>query len=136
MITLDAGVLIGQLNANDPHHHAATSYLRASADQILIIHALNLAEVLVGVVRAGRGQEMLADIEAIGVRVADREDGEPLRLATLRATTRLKLPDCCALDTALTTASTLATFDDALTKAARAHHVPVAAVRASAGHAG
>lgn len=47
---------------------------------------LNLAEVLVGGVSAGRGQEMLADLEAIGIRTAERPDGEALRLATLRAT--------------------------------------------------
>jgi len=49
-------------------------------------------------------------------------------LANLRASSGLKLPDCCALDTALTTAtaSTLATFGDALAKAARQHYITVA----------
>jgi hypothetical protein len=46
-----------------------------------LIHPLNLAEVLVGGVRASRDTEMLNDLEAIGVKVADRPDGEPLRLA-------------------------------------------------------
>jgi len=82
--------------------------------------------VLVGGARVGRGQEMLTDLEGIGVHVANRQDGEPLRLANLRAASGLRLPDCCALDTALTTGSTLATFDDALAKAARQHHVTVA----------
>jgi predicted nucleic acid-binding protein len=69
---------------------------------------------------------MLSDLEAIGIRVADRIDGEPLRLAQLRVSCGLKLPDCCALDTALSTKSTLATFDEALAKVARRHQVTVA----------
>lgn len=126
MITLDASVVIAHLYSHDPHHQTATEYLRASADEVLLIHSLNLAEVLVGGVRAGRGQEMLTDLEAIGIQAADRQEGEALRLANLRATSGLKLPDCCALDTALATTSTLATFDEALAKAARQHHVIVA----------
>ncbi|MGH3549911.1 MAG: type II toxin-antitoxin system VapC family toxin [Pseudonocardiaceae bacterium] len=126
MITLDASVVIAHLYPRDPHHQAATEYLRRSAEQGFVIHSLNLAEVLVGGVKAGRGQEMLTDLQMIGIHVADRPDGEPLRLANLRASSGLKLPDCCALATALATASTLATFDDALAKAARQHHVTVA----------
>ena len=123
MITLDASVLIAHLYPRDPHHQAATAFLRASADEAFLIHSLNLAEVLVGGVKAGRGEEMLADLQAIGIRVSDRVDGEPLRLADLRADTGLKLPDCCALDTAITSKSALATFDTALAKAARKRQV-------------
>ena len=94
--------------------------------RVLLIHSLNLAEVLVGGVRAGRGQEMLGDIQAVGVRVADSIEGEPLRLATLRAESGLKLPNCCALDTAMVSGSALATFDDALAQAARGRHLTVA----------
>ncbi|HEY2764193.1 MAG TPA: PIN domain-containing protein [Pseudonocardiaceae bacterium] len=126
MITLDASVVIAHLYPHDPHHQAATEYLRATAADGFVIHSLNLAEVLIGGVRVGRGQEMLTDLEAIGIRVAQRPDGEPLRLANLRAASGLKLPDCCALDTALTTASVLATFDEVLAKVARRHHVTVA----------
>lgn len=126
MITLDASVVIAHLSPGDPHHRVATRLLRASAGEGFLMHALNLAEVLVGGVGVGRGQEMLADLEAIGIRAAERRDGEALRLATLRATSGLKLPDCCALDTALTNASALATLHEALAKAARERHVTVA----------
>ncbi|WP_169747951.1 type II toxin-antitoxin system VapC family toxin [Pseudonocardia acaciae] len=125
MITLDACVVIAHLSPRDPHHRAATDYLRRSVSEDFVIHPLNLAEVLAGGVRAGRGQEMLADLEAIGIREAERQAGEPLRLANLRLRTGLKMPDCCALDTAMTTGSTLATFDDALAAAARRHHLDV-----------
>ncbi len=125
MITLDASVVIAHLQPGDPHHQAATAYLREHADEQLLIHPLNLAEVLVGGVKAGRGQEMLTDLHALGLRAADRSGGEPLRLATLRVESGLKLPDCCALDTALTSESVLATFDDNLASAARKHHLTV-----------
>ncbi len=41
----------------------------------------------------------------------------------------LKLPECCALDTALSTGSILATFDVDLAKAARRYHLSVAPTR-------
>lgn len=126
MITLDASLVIAHLNPRDPHHEAATSYLRDTAEESLLIHSVNLAEVLIGGVRAGRGEEMRADLHAIGIRVAGRSEGEALRLARLRVESRLKMPDCCALDTALTTESTLATFDDALARAASTRHLDVA----------
>lgn len=126
MITLDASLLIAHLSPHHSHHQAATEFLRDSAGEPLLIHSLNLAEVLIGAVRQGRGQEMRFDLQAIGIRVADHCEGESLRLAHLRVEYGLTLPDCCALDTALTTKSTLATFDDALAKAARTRHVTVA----------
>lgn len=127
MITLDASAVIAHLESRDPHHREATSYLREHADERLVMHSLNLAEVLVGGARVGRGQEMLDDLQAIGIRVADRAEGEPLRLANLRAETGLKVPECCALDTALAwKASALATFDHNLAKAARKRGIIVA----------
>jgi predicted nucleic acid-binding protein len=125
MITLDASLLIAHLQPSDPHHKAATTYLREQVDQPLLIHSLNLAEVLVGGVRVGRGQELLEDLRAIGLQVAVQNDGEPLRLAALRVETGLKMPDCCALDTSLESKSTLATFDERLAAAARARHLQV-----------
>lgn len=129
MITLDASVVIAHLYPHDSHHLAATEYLRESSAEELIIHSLNLAEVLVAGVRTGREQEMRADIEAIGLQVADRQVDEPMRLARLRVECGLKLPDCCALDTALSTGSILATFDVDLAKAARRYDLSVAPTR-------
>jgi predicted nucleic acid-binding protein len=126
MITLDASVVIAHLQPRDPHHRAATGYFRDHAGEPLLIHALNLAEVLIGGVKAGRGQELLDDLHAIGIRVANQHVGEPLRLAALRVETGLKLPGCCALDTALTSESTMATFDERLAAAARTRHLEVA----------
>ncbi len=119
MIALDASVLIGHLTPHDAHHAAATEILRNAAHGSMIVHPLTLAEVLVGGVRVGRGQAMRNDLEAVGIRVVAPDAGEPLRLAELRVSTGLKLPDCCVLDVALHSASSLATFDDALAAGAR-----------------
>jgi predicted nucleic acid-binding protein len=62
---------------------------------------------------------MRDDLEAAGVRVVAPDAGEPLRLAELHVRTGLKLPDCCVLDVALRSGSSLATFDDALAAEAR-----------------
>lgn len=119
MIALDASVLVGHLYPFDSHHAAATRILLDAADDPLLVHALTLAEVLVGGVRVGKGAAMRADLQAAGVQLAPRDADEPLRLAELRVTTGLKLPDCCVLDAAMTNRARLATFDRGLATAAR-----------------
>jgi len=81
--------------------------------------------VLVGGVRVGRGRAMRADLEAAGISVVATDAGEPRRLAELRVSTGLRLPDCCVLDVALRSASSLATFDDELAAGARRRGVPL-----------
>ena len=124
---MDASVLIAHLNSNDPHHDAATGILLSGTPGEMLVHTITLAEVLVGGVRIGRGAAMRDDLRAAGIVVAPRDDDEPLRLAELRATSGLKLPDCCVLDVAIHHQAGLATFDDALAAAARKRGVPVEA---------
>ncbi len=125
MIVLDASVLIAHLSSRDPHHTEATQLLREVAGQPLLVHAITLAEVLVGGVRMGKGAEMQADLQAVGVRLTERNDDEPLRLAELRHATKLKLPDCCVLDAAEVHRASLSTYDDALAAAAHQRNVTV-----------
>lgn len=119
MIVLDASILVAHLFPHHAHHAVATSLLLDAADEPMLVHALTLAEVLVGGVKIGKGAAMLADLKAAGIELAPRDDDEPLRLAELRGTTGLKLPDCCVVDTAQTNAAGLATFDRAVATAAR-----------------
>lgn len=119
MIALDASILIAHLSSFDVHHAEATNILLKAVAEPMLVHGLTLAEVLVGGARVGKGAEMLADLIAVGIQVAGRDEDEPLRLAQLRVTTGLKLPDCCVLDAAITPGSELATFDRALSNAAR-----------------
>jgi predicted nucleic acid-binding protein len=119
VIALDASVLVAHLYPFDAHHEAATGILLDAGDEPLLVHALTMAEVLVGGVKIGKGAEMRADLQAAGILIAGQDDDQPLRVAELRATTGLKLPDCCVLDAARTNDARLATFDRALATAAR-----------------
>lgn len=125
VIVLDASVLIAHLNPVDAHHDAATQILLDSLSASLIVHPMTLAEVLVGGARVGLAEQMNADLDAAGLLLADHDAKEPLRLAELRATSGLKLPDCCVLDAAIANNASLATFDNALAAAARKRGVTV-----------
>jgi len=77
-----------------------------------------LAEVLVGPARAdklGTVQSALHDLDVMTIPLAD---DAPTRLATLRASTRLRLPDCCVLLAAETAGAAVATFDERLARSA------------------
>ncbi len=125
VIVLDASVLIAHLNPDDVHHDAATRTLLDHSSTSLLAHAMTMAEVLVGGARIGRGEQMLADLHAAGIQLASHDEQEPLRLAQLRATSGLKLPDCCVLDAAICNGASLATFDNALAAAAEQRGVAV-----------
>lgn len=91
----------------------------------MLAHTATMAEVLIGGVRVGRGTAMLDDLRAAGIVVPPADEDQPLRLAELRTTTGLKLPDCCVTDIALHHRATLATLDDTLAAAARKLGIPV-----------
>jgi predicted nucleic acid-binding protein len=103
---LDAGVLIGFLDADDPHHAAARAALaqaRAAGD-LVRIPASALAESLVGPAR--QGADAVARVQAFVQRLpldVVPLDGEiALAAAQLRARHggRLKLPDALVVATA------------------------------------
>ncbi len=125
MIALDASVLIAHLNPADLHHQAATAVLLGGTPGRMLVHSVTMAEVLVGGIRIGQGAAMYDDLRAAGITLAAHDDGEPLRLAELRATTGLKMPDCCVLDIAIHHQARLATFDAGLAAAARLRGIPV-----------
>lgn len=118
-MAVDASVLIAHLDPADAHHTRSTALLLNGAPGAMLVHLLTLAEVLVGGVRLGRGVGMRDDVHAVGIRVAPHDVDESLRLAELRATTGLNMPDCCVLDVAMHHRASLATFDFALAAAAR-----------------
>lgn len=120
MIVLDASVLIAHLESTDAHHDRATQLLLDAADEQLGASPLTLAEVLVGPARVDKldaAQSALRDLDVMTIPLT--EDG-PARLATLRAATRLRLPDCCVLLAAetATAAVAVATFDGRLASSA------------------
>jgi predicted nucleic acid-binding protein len=119
IVVLDASVLIGHLDGNDPHHGRAVSLLDATDGQLLGASTITLAETLVAPARAGRLADAHAALTRLGVRELALGDEASSRLARLRADLGIKLPDCCVLLTAQEHAGAVASFDTGVIKAAR-----------------
>lgn len=117
MIVLDATVLIAHLAGDDVHADRALAIL--DTEEELAIHPLTLAECLVGPARVHRDDEALEAIDRLGIEQLPFDTQQPLALARLRASTSLKLPDCCVLAAAIEAGARLATFDDKLARIAR-----------------
>lgn len=104
---VDAGILIGVLDATDVHHEAAVRVLSAVVEDgdRIAIPASAYAETLVGPARRGPSarrvvDELLADLAA-DVEPITRQSAA--RAAELRATygKRLRLPDALVVATAM-----------------------------------
>jgi predicted nucleic acid-binding protein len=124
VIVADASIAIALGRAGDSHHLAARSLVLDQPSGWLM-HPVTLAEVLVGPARLDDAEGAHARLAALGFRVDLPDAGQPVRLAVLRAQTRLKLPDCCVLDVALQHRTPLATFDRRLREVARSRGVAV-----------
>ena len=126
MIVVDASVLIAHFDERDALHDRAVEALLASAEQPLACSPITLAEILVGPARAGRLRDARSAITAVGVAEVPLGDDAAARLATLRAETALKMPDCCVLLAAEDGhAEALLTFDDRLARAAEQRRLRV-----------
>ena len=125
MIVLDASVLIGFLDSKDNHHAAAQQLLTHAVDDDLAVNTLTLAEVLVAPVRDNRLDAVLAALHALEVQELNFPAETAVRLAQLRVTTGLKMPDCCVLLAAEEAAASVASFDEGLAQAAAMRNLPV-----------
>lgn len=119
MIVLDASVVIAFLSPSDPHHARAAQLLEEHSAGGFRMHQITLAEVLIGAVRTGRGAQLFDDLTSLGVVAHEPGANEPLILAELRATTGLRMPDCCVLAVAQQESLPLTTFDDQLARVAK-----------------
>lgn len=120
MIVLDASVLIGHLDGNDPHHQRARGLLEASGASPLGASPISLAETLVAPARMGHLDAAREALERIGVTELALGDDAAVQLARLRVNTGRKLPDCCVLLAAQDHDGTVASFDTDLIRSARA----------------
>jgi len=119
VIVLDSSVLIAHLDANDAHHGRATELLAGiDVDEPLGASTMTLAEVLVGPARTNRLPQAIDALARLGVEEIRWAGDVSLVLATTRATTGLKMPDCCVLLAAEQVRGQIATFDKALADAA------------------
>ena len=115
MIVLDASVLIAHLDERDALHDRAEVALTRAAARSLAASPLTVAEVLVGPARAGRADDAVGVLRALGVSEVPLPQDGSTRLAELRARTGLKLPGCCVLLAAeAAPADAVLTFDDRL----------------------
>ena len=125
MIVLDASVLIAYLDGEDGHHAAAETLLTRAMDDDLGANSLTLAEVLVVPVRDGRLDSTLAALRDLEIQELPFPADAAVRLAQLRATAGLKMPDCCVLLAAEDAVATVASFDERLVQAAEKRNLPV-----------
>lgn len=123
---LDASVVIGHLNREDAQHGRAEKLLAGTDPaEALGASVITLAEAMVGPARVGDLDIARRAIERLGVSEIGWWPGAALLLARLRATTRLKMPDCCVLAAAEHVGGHIATFDEALARAAGEHGISV-----------
>jgi predicted nucleic acid-binding protein len=125
VIVLDASVLIAYLDGEDDHHAAAETLLAQAIDDDLAANSLTLAEVLVVPVRDGRLDQTLAALRDLEIQELPFPADTAVRLAQLRATAGLKMPDCCVLLAAEDAAARVASFDERLAQAAEKRNLPV-----------
>ena len=118
MIVLDASVLIAYLDGEDDYHTAAEALLTQAIEDDLAANSLTLAEVLVVPARDGRLDQTLAVLRDLEIQELPFPADTAVRLAQLRATAGLKMPDCCVLLAAEDAAAKVASFDERLAQAA------------------
>ncbi|WP_082695756.1 PIN domain-containing protein [Mycobacterium sp. IS-1742] len=124
MIILDAGVLIAHFESTDAHHADATDLLADHASERFGSTVITLAEIYAAA--AGRADLLDHLLSRLEVQSLDLPAGSARRLGELRATTGLKMPDCCVLYTAEHHAAAVATFDVKLATRAAELGVPLA----------
>lgn len=125
MIVRDASVLVAFLDSQDNHHDAARQLLVHAIDDELAVNPLTLAEVLVAPVRDGRLDQVWAALHALEVTELAFPADTAVRLAQLRVTTALKLPDCCVVLTAEDAGARVASFDERLAQGAAMRQLTV-----------
>jgi predicted nucleic acid-binding protein len=118
VIVLDASVLIAYLDSDDSHHAAAETLFMEAVDEDIAANPLTLAEVLVAPARQGNLDLAQTALRALEVSELPFPPDTSVRLAQLRASTGLKMPDCCVLLAAEQATATIASFDDRLHQAA------------------
>jgi len=112
---LDADVLIAHLDPDDAQHGRARACLEEAAAQgPLTASALTVAEVLVHPTAGGLGEQAYAALQAMDLLVLDVPADAAMQLASLRARTGRRMPDCCVLLAAERTGGAVLTLDEKL----------------------
>ena len=91
----------------------------ALSSRRLFVSPTTHAEILVGPARSGTMAATQAALRVLGISEVGLPADAAARLAVLRVTTGLKLPDCCVILAAQQSKCDVLTFDDRLSAAAR-----------------
>lgn len=127
-LLLDADVLIGALDRNDPHHTRARGLFTRwrAAQDTLAISVVNLTEVLIAPAADPSGLAAARQaIAALGITVHRPNEAIGVDAARLRQRHPISLPDGYCLATAKHTASTLSSFDQKIVKAAKREGIKI-----------
>ena len=123
MIVADASWIVALRDPDDDHHQEAVALTRGIAGEDALLHPVTLAECLVAPAKLGVLDEAAATLHA-AFEVVEVDPDAPLRWASLRADSGLRLPDAIVLDTALHhRARAIATFDDHLATCSADHGI-------------
>ena len=128
-LLLDADVLIGALDRNEPHHgRARTLFTRwRDGQDACAISVVNLTEVLIAPsADASKLAAAREAIAALGVTVHQPNEAIAVEAARLRQRHPISLPDAYCLATAKHTGSALSSFDQKILKAAEREGVKAA----------
>jgi predicted nucleic acid-binding protein len=120
-VVLDADILIGALDGNDPQHTRARTLFRGwqRQDADRLVSTVNLTEVLVApAVDRQRLRAAREAIVAFGVRVHQPTEAIGVEAARLRGAHPISLPDAYCLATARYTDARVASFDEKVLRAA------------------
>ncbi len=125
IVVLDASALIALASSKDPHHDWALNMFRDTTSFQLQMTALTQAEVLVHPAKAGKLEKFLKLISELDLEITPIESNDSSKLANIRATTNLKMPDAVVLHQAVKEKGSIATTDGQLAKVARGSGVGV-----------
>ncbi|HZI96405.1 MAG TPA: type II toxin-antitoxin system VapC family toxin [Actinomycetales bacterium] len=125
VIVFDASGLVAYLDGDDAHHAAADTLMTQAVDDELGASPLTLAEVLVAPARQGRLDQVQAVLHELEVNEVPFPPDSAARLARLRVSTGLTMPDCCVLLAAEDLGAAVASFDERLVRSAEGRNLAV-----------
>jgi predicted nucleic acid-binding protein len=125
VIVLDASVLIAYLDGEDRNHGRAETLLAREIDDDIAANSLTLAEVFVVPAREHRLDAVRAALQDLDLQERPFPTDTAVKLAELRTTSKLKMPDCCVLLAAEDARARVASFDDRLADVAATRRLVV-----------
>jgi toxin FitB len=121
-VVLDADVVIGALDGNDPHHDRASTLFRTwqKQDATRLLSVVNLTEVLVAPAADRRRLRAAREaIAALGLHVHQPGEAVGVEAARLRSAHPISLPDAYCLATSRYADAQVASFDEKVLRAAK-----------------